>query len=163
MRIKNLLIIGGIFLVGFILGNFINLGTNYSFEKPFSIQNGVSTSTPISPSDHITNDQITVYPDEIVIKVPGAAISNYAPTGSMLPVLNEYANGIRIKPKSADDIKVGDIISFKRDNSLIVHRVIKKDVDEQGVYFITKGDNNGLNDGKVRFDQVEYLTIGIIY
>lgn len=163
MKIKNLLIFGGIFLIGFILGNFISLGANYSFEKPFSLEGGVTNYFSSAPSDHITNDQITVYPDKVVINIPGAAISTYASTGSMLPILDEDANGIRIKPQSEEDIKVGDIISFKKGDNLIVHRVIKKGTDEDGVYFITKGDNNRINDGKIRFDQIEYLTIGLIY
>ncbi len=46
---------------------------------------------------------------------------------------------------------------------LIVHRVVDKGVDSDGVYFITKGDNNNYSDGKVRFEEIEYITIGILY
>lgn len=54
-------------------------------------------------------------------------------------------------------------ISFKKDGDLIVHRVIEKGVDDMGVYFITKGDSNNVSDGKVRFEDIEYKTIGVIW
>jgi hypothetical protein len=44
-----------------------------------------------------------------------------------------------------------------------VHRVIDKGIDEKGVYFVTKGDNNSVVDGKVRFKDIEYVTIAIIW
>ena len=79
----------------------------------------------------------------------------------MKPLLDEGSNGIRIVPSSEDEINIGDIITFKQNidenNYLIVHRVIEKGEDLQGTYFITKGDNNSLNDGKVRFSEIKYL------
>ena len=81
----------------------------------------------------------------------------------MLPVLNEHSNGIRIVPESPDQINIGDIITFQQDKELVVHRVIDKGNDDEGVYFITKGDNNNVTDGRVRFEDVRYVTIGIIW
>ena len=80
-----------------------------------------------------------------------------------MPVLDKGANGIRIKPATEDDVHVGDIISFRQDGYLIVHRVIDKGTDEQGIYFITRGDNNNVTDGKIRFEDIEYVTIGVIW
>jgi hypothetical protein len=45
----------------------------------------------------------------------------------------------------------------------IVHRVIDKGVDENGYWFVTKGDNNKQADGKVYWEDVKYVTIGVIY
>ena len=90
-------------------------------------------------------------------------MSRYAPSGSMRPVLNSKANGIRIKPKSPEQINVGDIVSFRRGMDLVVHRVIKKGEDSEGVYFITKGDNNDFVDGKIRFKDIKYVTVGVIW
>ena len=81
----------------------------------------------------------------------------------MKPLFDHSSNGIRIKPVSEDDINIGDIITFKEGNLLIIHRVIEKGIDNNGVYFITKGDNNFVSDGKIRFKDIEYKTIGIIY
>ena len=101
--------------------------------------------------------------DKIIIKVNNASLSNYADTGSMNPVFDIGANGIRIKPESEEQINVGDIVSFDYDNKLIVHRVIEKSFDDKGVYFITKGDNADFPDGKIRFEQIKYITVGVIW
>jgi len=45
-----------------------------------------------------------------------------------------------------------------------VHRVVYKGKDSIGTYFILKGDNNEeVDPGKVRFEQIKYKTIAIIY
>ncbi|RMD45224.1 signal peptidase I [Candidatus Pacearchaeota archaeon] len=116
-----------------------------------------------APADHIKEKNIIIKDDKIIIKINGASISRYAPTGSMRPVLDTGANGIRIVPSSPDEIHVGDIISYKWGTSLIVHRVIEKGIDGKGVYFITKGDNNRIPDGKVRFKDIKFLTVGILW
>jgi len=148
-----------VFLLGFLSAN-LGLYFVYGYEMPFSI--GINDSKQ-APSDFIKENQIEIFDDKIIINVDGASLSRYAPTGSMKPVLDENSNGIRIRPKSEDQIEIGDIISFRQDNYLIVHRVIDKGTDEQGTYFITKGDNSTLADGKIRFDNVEYITIGVIW
>ncbi|MEK6872337.1 MAG: hypothetical protein AABX16_05525 [Nanoarchaeota archaeon] len=120
-------------------------------------------NTSHAPSNYLSEEQIEVYDDRIVIYINGSSLSHYADSGSMKPLLDAKSNGIRIKPDSVDDISVGDIISFRHNDLLIVHRVIQKGKDEEGVYFITKGDNNILSDGKARFDQIEYKTIGVLW
>lgn len=81
----------------------------------------------------------------------------------MLPTLGENANGIKIIPKSPEQINIGDIISFQSGNLLVVHRVIDKGQDANGWYFVTKGDNNQETDGKVYFQDVKYVTVALIY
>ncbi|MCU0642421.1 MAG: hypothetical protein MUF61_02480 [archaeon] len=116
-----------------------------------------------APQDTIKESNIEVYSDKIVIKVSNASLSAYAPTGSMTPLFNEGANGVRIVPLSEDEIAIGDIVSYQKGENLIVHRVIEKGTDEQGVYFIVKGDNNSEADGKIRFEEIKYKTIAILY
>tara|TARA_Y100000310_G_scaffold93669_1_gene91178 strand:+ start:2945 stop:3424 length:480 start_codon:yes stop_codon:yes gene_type:complete len=115
------------------------------------------------PSDWISNENILVFEDEIVLRILDATISAYEPTGSMEPVLGAGASGIRIVPKSESQVNIGDIISFRQDGELIVHRIIEKGFDEEGVYFTTKGDNSELVDGKIRFENIKYVTIGVIW
>lgn len=153
-----------IFLMGFLTANLIGFYYASGSEIPILKSFGFANSTDIqTPFDFIKENQIEVYDDRIIIRIENASLGNYAPTGSMRPVLDKDSNGIRIVPKSEMDIHVGDIISFKKNNELIIHRVIEKSIDEDGVYFITKGDNNNLNDGKIRFEQIKYMTIGIIW
>jgi signal peptidase I len=100
------------------------------------------------------------------LDIKDAVWSNFADTNSMDPFLDANSNGIEIKPDSADQIQVGDIISYKSEyaNGIIIHRVIEKGSDEQGTYFKVKGDNNSLKDpGKIRFSQIEGVLIGILY
>jgi len=136
----------------------------YGFEVPFSdnlsLFNEYNTK---SPHDIIKDSEIEVLNDRIIIHLDNPSLSRYAPTGSMIPIFDSGANGIRIKPESTNDIEVGDIISFRRGNLLIVHRVIEKDEDEDGIYFVTKGDNTNITDGKIRFEDIEYITIGVIW
>ena len=153
-----------IFLLGFASASCLNFIT-YSVEFPYlnSLGIGNINNNSKAPSDFVTEDQIQVYDDKIVININGASLSKYAPTGSMIPVLDEGSNGIRIVPDSEQDINVGDIITFKQDEHYIVHRVIEKGEDNKGVYFIAKGDNNTINDGKIRFSDIKYKTIGVIW
>ena len=116
-----------------------------------------------SPSDFIDEESIIVLSDKIIIKVNNASLSNYADTGSMNPVFDIGANGIRIKPDSEEQINMGDIVSFEYGDELIVHRVIEKSFDDEGVYFITKGDNADFPDRKIRFEQIKYITVGVIW
>jgi signal peptidase I len=81
----------------------------------------------------------------------------------MIPLFDKGANGIRIVPRNEEDIKVGDIITYESDNGLIVHRVIEIGHDDEGPYFVPKGDNNWFSDGKVRFEQIKYVTVAVVY
>ena len=158
----NLIIeLGIIMLFIFLSASFVSIyveGIETPLTSLFECGNGSK-----SPSYVISPEQIEVFDDKIVIHVSDAHISRYAPTGSMRPVLDSTANGIQIRPLNSDAISVGDIVSFQKDNVIIVHRVIDKGEDTQGVYFITKGDNTALPDGKIRFSDITYKTIGVIY
>ncbi|MBI2047406.1 hypothetical protein HYT26_04575 [Candidatus Pacearchaeota archaeon] len=143
-----------------------------SFVAVFSIvlvillylSNGVSSSgNSFITDDSAIGKNVEIYPDRIVINIENASIGRYAPTGSMLPTLNEKTTGIKVVPMSEDDIHKGDIVSFRKDGLLIIHRVAEKGTDKNGTYFITKGDNNLFNDGKIRFKDIEYKTIMLIY
>jgi len=78
--------------------------------------------------------------------------------------IDEGTTTIEIKPKP-QEIKVGDIIAYnvKDYKYAIVHRVIEIGNDQEGIYFITKGDNYHKPDEKVRFSQVEGIVVGVLY
>ncbi|MDD5192667.1 MAG: signal peptidase I [Candidatus Nanoarchaeia archaeon] len=164
MNIEKLIKVSIIFLLGFLSANIAGLFLIYGSEIPFSFTNfSFSSGNNSAPFDFVKENQIQIYDDKIIINVENASISRYAATGSMLPVLDEGSNGIRIVPKSEADIHIGDIITFKQDNMLIVHRVVNIGTDSEGTYFTTKGDNNSINDGKIRFKDIKFITIGIIW
>lgn len=152
-----------VFMLGFLSAYFINYSTMLAgVENPLSF---ISYGSKNAPTDYLSSENIEFKEDKIIIHIPNAtmSLSKYADTGSMLPVLNENTNGIKIVPKTESEINVGDIITFERDDFLIVHRVIKKGTDSHGTYFITKGDNNLFSDGKIRFKDILYKTIVLVY
>ncbi len=140
-----------------------NIVYSFDFSDP---SNFFRSKEVVSPKDRIKESQIHIYEDKIVIDISGAKYAKYANTGSMDPFLDIEANGIEIIPSSQEDIQIGDIITYQPDwsSNLVVHRIIQIGEDEQGWYAYTKGDNSSVIDpGKIRFNQVEYLLIGVLY
>jgi len=147
------------FVLGIIFGVLALSILSSQVEKPFRL-----FSENISkPGDDIKEEDIIITDDEIILKIKDCSISRYADTGSMLPVLDENSNGIRIPVYSEKDINLGDIVTFKTKEGLIVHRVIEIGEDSEGWYIMTKGDNNSISDGKIRFNQIKYKTIGVLW
>ena len=114
-------------------------------------------------SNFITEDDILIDMGQVIIEIDNPKLARYDSSGSMFPVLDKGFKGIVVQQKSSDELFVGDIITFEKDNELIVHRIVEKGIDEQGVYFITKGDNNNFADGKIRFYQIKSILVAIIY
>ena len=84
----------------------------------------------------------------------------------MDPTLDEGANGIEIPVSEATELNIGDIVSYQAswNETLISHRIIDIQEDEQGIYYTLKGDNNSTIDPeKVRQNQIKYKLIGVIY
>ena len=153
-----------IFLIGFLSANLVSFYVVYGLESPFSFNNFSFNDNNSAPFDFVEENQIKIYNDKIVIDIKDASLSRYAATGSMKPVLDVFSNGIRIVPNNEDEINIGDIVTYKDSGQLIVHRVVEKARDEQGVYFVMQGDNNNVSDaGKVRFNDIKYVTIGVLW
>jgi len=129
----------------------------------------VALDTPqekTSPYDRISENQIHVYSDKIIIDIGDASWASYADTNSMDPILDYGANGLELIPQSENDLFIGDIVAYesKITNDLIVHRIIDIKEDESGKYFTLKGDNNRITDPeRVKFSQIKYVLIGVLY
>ncbi len=123
-----------------------------------------SSAEIMSPEDHITEEQIRVYDDRVILDVDDPVWSSFTDTNSMDPLLDVGANGIEIRPDSEADIHVGDVISYKSENGVVIHRVIGIEKDEEGIYYILKGDNNPIADkDKVRFSDVQGILVAVVY
>ncbi len=134
-----------------------------SLTEMNSVTNNFSQPT-ITPSDRISQDQIKVYQNQIVLNIKDASWATFTPTGSMKPLFDEKSNALEVKPTSPNDIKLGDIIAYKSDDGIIIHRVISIQQDDLGIYYIVKGDNNQTADPqKVRFAQIQGVVVAIIY
>ena len=151
-----------IILIAVLLLSVMALAVAYSSK---STEAAVNYSNE-SPSDFVSDGQIMVYEDKVILNVNNAVWVKYEDTGSMKPVIDVGANGLEVVPKSESELKVGDIVSYQAswNDSLVVHRIIEVGSDAFGTYYTLKGDNNTEQDsGKIRFSQIKYKTIAIIY
>jgi len=126
----------------------------------------MSVEVESSPFKRISRDDIRIYNDRIIMYVNKAFAAGFARSRSMYPFINENVFALEVKPKSQDELRVGDVIGFesKTFNTSIIHRIIDIGEDEQGWYAITKGDNNPVPDpGKVRFEDISGVLVGLIY
>lgn len=74
-------------------------------------------------------------------------------TNSMEPEL-KAGDMIIVKKCETDSIKVGDIITFRRENEHITHRVVE--INALTKSYSTKGDNNSISDVQdVSFEDIE--------
>jgi hypothetical protein len=167
-KIRLFVLVLVIFSLGWLMNTFLTNFIYYDAQKPLSVGLGPFTGSPerISPSDHVAEENIHVFNDRVVLDIPGATWASFTDTNSMDPFFDESSNSIELKPASADDIKVGDIISYSSSltSGLVVHRVIQKGVDDSGVFYIVQGDNNPSRDPeKVRFGQVHGVLVAVIY
>ncbi len=81
-------------------------------------------------------------------------------SGSMKPKIDI---GDIVFINEGEDVKPGDVIAFRRDSNVIVHRVVKElDVNGETMYQ-TKGDNNNVEDKElVRKSTIEGVYFGKI-
>ena len=125
-----------VFLLGFLSCALLFLTVLY-FGEDVSFVTGNVLFDGQTPNDRINSSFLEVTSESIVINISNATISRYAPTGSMKPLIGEGAQGIRIAPESSNDVYVGDIVTFRFDEILVVHRVKEIGFDEFGTYYIT--------------------------
>jgi len=78
---------------------------------------------------------------------------------------NGFNKGDIFVVKEINELELGDIIVYSnlRQQTPIIHRIVEKGEDEEGAYFVTKGDNSLVDDGKVRFSEVEHVLVGLVY
>jgi len=162
--LKKLLVLILVFILG-ALSTQIYAG--FGFEQPAPLIIGEpGPEEQASPYDWVKESQIKVYNDRIILEIPNAVWAAFTNTNSMDPVIDEFANAIEIIPKSAEDIHVGDIVSYQSDyaDGSIIHRIVFEGEDAQGTYFLLKGDNNhGVDPGKIRFEQIKRVLVAVIY
>ncbi len=120
------------------------------------------------PYARIPVEKIRFSPDAVTIRVPGVTPVTLADTNSMDPLADADTKVLVIKPVTARDLHVGDIIGYRcstcTEDEIIMHRIVAIAEDAQGVFYTLKGDNNPEPDpDRVRFSQVETVVVGIIY
>jgi len=97
-------------------------------------------------------------------------------TGSMDPVFDAGNNNFLIAGDGPEEMEIlrlwletqepGNVVVYRRrsDRQLIIHRIIKKQLDAEGIAYTLRGDNNARNDRQVvRGEDIEWISIGTIY
>ena len=87
-------------------------------------------------------------------------------SGSMQPTI-DINDAIIIRRVKSNNIKVGDVITFKSNdvnhpNITITHRVVGIVNKEDGLYFRTKGDNNKVTDSSLVSSKCVYGKVDLI-
>lgn len=156
----------------FLLGMSMGLYAARASEQPWDAaiefaQNPLQSAEPkATPRDRVSERAIEVYGDRVILDIRNAQWSTFTNTHSMEPLIFQGANAIQIEPKGPEDVQVGDIVSYRSEfaQGTIIHRVVYKGEDEDGTYYIMKGDNLATSDpGRVRFNQIERVTVAVIY
>ena len=71
-------------------------------------------------------------------------------SGSMSPIIGK--GDVVVVDRKFNELEVGDVIAFKKENLIIVHRIVKiLEIDDK-LYYYTKGDANAEKDNWVIFD-----------
>lgn len=155
-----------VFLAGFVTAGILTL-VPFASATDLVENNLIVPTDQLSPQDHVNENQIEVYKDKVVLDVANVQWASFSDTNSMDPYFDTGANALQLIPESPSDIAVGDIVSYSPQGSPakhVIHRVVYIATDNEGIYYIIKGDNNKVADpGKVRFDQIDRVLIGIIY
>lgn len=73
----------------------------------------------------------------------------------MEPTIN-IKDIVVVKKCDVNQLKENDIITFKNVEKIISHRIKKKNIDENGISFTTKGDNNSKEDNFKVFPEQIY-------
>jgi len=147
----------------------VNIYIVYAYYKEATYEEKLAPSDYINENNILIGSKIEGFwtASDYYVLIPlndEPFVSKLAPTGSMKPVFDENANTVEIVPKSENEIKVGDIISYKHNEDIIIHRVISVGEDEQGWFALTKGDNNAVKDNvKIRFPEITGKVILVIY
>ena len=83
-------------------------------------------------------------------------------SGSMEPNLN-IGDIVVVKKCNENEIDKNDIISYRYGESIITHRIVEIIETENGREYITKGDNNNVNDNiNLKYEDIEGKYVGKI-
>ena len=83
-------------------------------------------------------------------------------SGSMQPEL-EVGDIVVVKKINPNDLKKDDVISFRKGQTIITHRIVEVKKAEEKLQFLTKGDNNNTNDKDLVSDkEIEGIVVNKI-
>ena len=132
-----------------------------------------------SPSDWLPEADVKAWADTLpwnklnvqLGKKPKIWVPMIPDTNSMDGVFDIGNNNILIAGANKADhalivnaLIVGDIAVYRTASIYAIHRIVEIGQDKQGKFYRFKGDNNSVKDpGKVRENEIEWVSIGTIY
>jgi hypothetical protein len=154
MRIELVYVGILIFILGFSFNSLFD-----TIDSRFAIGGSIDQD---NPSDRITGDSIHLYEDKLVIEQSGLRYASVEDTKSMEPLLSSNSHVIEAEA-DVNELNVGDIISFTKDNQVIIHSIVEISSDANGWYALTKGYNNDfIDDWKVRSSELKGVMVGVL-
>jgi signal peptidase I len=134
----------------------------FSLNVPLAAEERTATTDSVVEStQRIPFDSIKVYPDEVLIEYPGLHYARVN-SDSMAPWLTHDSVVFEKVPVSADEIHIGDVISFYEpsEDAIVLHSVIEI-VQDENTFFRTKGIANSEADPwLVPFENVKGIMVG---
>jgi hypothetical protein len=164
-KVTQVLLVLVIIFLGVLLGyswGKQSLLDDYNFCHPWLEQYAGTTH---KLTDRINESQIQVFKDRVVI-IGSFSWASYASTNSMLPLIDGYSNGLYYPIDANSDLRIGDVISFHAPgyDEVIVHRIVDIGVDEEGIWYQTKGDNSKIKDPfKIRRGDMIAVLVGVLW
>ena len=148
-----------LFVTGILVGALLILGINFINNSSNSITGNVILN---EPSNWLSEEDIQITDKQVIININDSSIISYSDVRSMEPYVNRDSMSIILQPEM-DELEIGDVIIFQKNGELITHRIIEIGTDYSGIYYITQGDNNEVSDGKIRFEEIRGVVVGVLY
>lgn len=116
-----------------------------------------------SPGNWVGDHKVVRSQTMVYVKKANLKIHQIANTNSMLPTI-DGSHEIMVLPKkhfTKDQLKIGDIIVWKKKGKInsVCHRIVK--IGSKG--FVTQGDNLKMNDGWIKWTEVQSVVVGAVY
>lgn len=155
------------FSLGMLVSMFVSAETPVVEQAQETISIFSNPEDVPSPSDTLSDDQIHVMSDRVEIDIAGVIPVVFTDTNSMDPVIDFGTTALELTITDPNELQVGDIVSYvtpRAPGTTVVHRIVEIGEDEEGLYFIFKGDNNPTTDpDRIRADQLQRKVIGLLY
>ena len=121
-------------------------------KSTITIHFSFSSNEVKSPGDWIAEEQVMIGEENVVLEIEDATWSTFTDTNSMDPVIDKGSHAIKLVPKDDSELSIGDIVSYESPNGVIIHRIVDVREDDEGLFYVMKGDNNdNVDSQKVRF------------
>jgi signal peptidase I len=122
-----------------------------------------TTDAAVESTQRIPFDAYKVYPDNIQVDYPGLKYAKVS-SDSMAPLITHDSVVFEKAPESADEIHMGDVISFYEPSvdGTVLHMVIGIIQSDAATYYQTKGvANPDADPWLVPYDNVKGIMVGM--